>query len=330
MRKGSPPSVQAISCSTPWRATIASSRDRSVAGVDSVLKRKLKSTTISPGMTLPAPVPAWMFDICHDVGWKCALPASHVTDASSASTGAARWIGFLARCGIGDMALHAEDSQLGRERAAAAVLDHVADAPHRRRLADDAVVERRAALDQPVAHAHRAVARRAFLVARDQERDRAGRVGMRRDEFLGRDDHRRDRALHVGGAAAVEDAVAVGRHERVAVPGRERAGRDDVGVAGEDHPLAGGRRAGAVGPEVRHARRLGAEGKRRADEAERREALGDERLAAAVVGSDGATRDQRFGKMKGRRHRRCRKRSRLRTGAGSARRRRSLPAARRS
>ena len=99
VRNGSPPSVQAISCSTPWRATIASSRERSDAGVDSVLKRKLKSTTSSPGMTLPAPVPAWMFDICHDVGGKCALPRSHSTPTSSASSGAARWIGFFASCG---------------------------------------------------------------------------------------------------------------------------------------------------------------------------------------------------------------------------------------
>ena len=99
VRKGSPPSVHAISCSTPCLATIASSRARSDAGVDSVLKRKLKSTTSSPGMTLPAPVPAWTFDICHEVGGKWALPRSHSTPTSSASSGAARWIGFFASCG---------------------------------------------------------------------------------------------------------------------------------------------------------------------------------------------------------------------------------------
>ena len=40
------------------------------SGVDSVEKRKLKSTTSSPGITLLAPVPAWMFDICQLVGGK--------------------------------------------------------------------------------------------------------------------------------------------------------------------------------------------------------------------------------------------------------------------
>ena len=37
-------------------------------------KRKLKSTSASPGMTLPAPVPAWRFETCQVVGGKCSLP----------------------------------------------------------------------------------------------------------------------------------------------------------------------------------------------------------------------------------------------------------------
>ena len=45
---------------------------------------------------------------------------------------------------IGDVTLHAADAQLARERAAAAVLDRVAEAPDRGRLADDAVVGPRA------------------------------------------------------------------------------------------------------------------------------------------------------------------------------------------
>jgi hypothetical protein len=39
-------------------------------GVDSVEKRKLKSTTTRPGMTLLAPVPPWMLLICQLVGGK--------------------------------------------------------------------------------------------------------------------------------------------------------------------------------------------------------------------------------------------------------------------
>jgi hypothetical protein len=38
--------------------------------VDSVEKRKLKSITALPGITLLAPVPEWMLLICQLVGWK--------------------------------------------------------------------------------------------------------------------------------------------------------------------------------------------------------------------------------------------------------------------
>ncbi len=140
---------------------------------------------------------------------------------------------------IGDVALHAEDAQLAAEGAAAAVLDRVAEALDRGRLADDAVVEADAALDQPVADPRRAVDRRPFLVAGDQQRHAAAMRRPGGGELLGGHDHGGDRALHVGGAAAVEPAAAVRRHERVAAPGGERPGRDDVGVAGEDQKLAG-------------------------------------------------------------------------------------------
>jgi hypothetical protein len=33
-----------------------------------VEKRKLKSITTSPGITLEAPVPPWMLEICQEVG----------------------------------------------------------------------------------------------------------------------------------------------------------------------------------------------------------------------------------------------------------------------
>src|SRR5664280_863727 len=139
---------------------------------------------------------------------------------------------------IGDMPLHADDAELAGEGASPAVLDHVAEADHRGRLADDAVVERRPLRDEPVADTCRAIDRRAFLVAGDEKADAAAVIGRRPDELFGGDDHRRDRALHVGGAAAVELAITLGRHEGIAGPGRERAGRNDVGVAGEDEPLA--------------------------------------------------------------------------------------------
>jgi hypothetical protein len=97
-------------------------------------------------MTLPAPVPAWMLEHCQLVGWKCALPRSHCIAVSSASAGARRWIGIPAELRIGDVRLHAARREAARKRAAAAVLDHVAELAHRGRLADDAVVDGLAAL----------------------------------------------------------------------------------------------------------------------------------------------------------------------------------------
>src|SRR6185503_18748401 len=109
-----------------------------------------------------------------------------------------------------------------RERAAAAVLDRVAEALDRGRLADDAVVEPGALAHEPFADACGAIERGTFLVARDEQGDRARVARLRGDELLNRDDHRRDRALHVGSAAAIELAVAPDRGERIAVPRGER------------------------------------------------------------------------------------------------------------
>ncbi len=80
-----------------------------------------------------------------------------------------------------------------------------------------------AALHQRLDHALGAVDRRAFLVAGDQEGDRAAMAGVLGDEALGGRHHRRQAALHVGGAAAIEHAVADLGLERVRAPFLERA-----------------------------------------------------------------------------------------------------------
>ncbi len=79
----------------------------------------------------------------------------------------------------------------------------------------------------------RAVDRRPFLVAGEQERECAAWSRMPGDEPLGRRHHRREAALHVGGAASVQDAVANHGLERVGVPVLARTGRHDVRVTGE-------------------------------------------------------------------------------------------------
>ena len=228
---------------------------------------------------------------------------------------------------IGDVALHALDAQLARQRAAAPVLDHVAERAHRGRLADDAVVEPNALRSEPVAERDGAVERRPFLVARDQEGDRAGGIGARGDELLDRDHHRGERALHVGGAAAMQHAVAVARHERVAGPLLERPGRHDVGVAGEREDLRRRRAPRSDRPQVGDAAVGRSAGSVRAIEAERRQAGRDQILAAAVRRRHRAAGDQLFSKVEGSRHGLARA---LRNAAGSPTSCCALPAGRRS
>ena len=80
---------------------------------------------------------------------------------------------------------------------------------------------------------------------------------MRGDELLGGHDHRGQRGLHVGGAAAVQLAVAVGRHEGRAVPLLVRAGGHHVGVAGQHQRRARGARRCARPTGCRRGRRRG-------------------------------------------------------------------------
>src|SRR5687767_12392424 len=108
------------------------------------------------------------------------------------------------------------------------------------------------------------------------------------DETLARGDHRCEAALHVCGAAAVQNSVANDRLERVGLPFLARPGRYDVGMAGEaqERPPAA-----VCGPEIfdgpeRHV--LDAE-------TVRLQALTDELEAAAIFGTDGGAADQVLG-----------------------------------
>ena len=94
VRNGSPDTFQSIEKSRPCLRRIASVRSRRLCDVLAVQKRKLKSTSSAPGTTLCAPVPALMFEIWNEVGGNSALPSSQCVAASSASAGAARWIGL--------------------------------------------------------------------------------------------------------------------------------------------------------------------------------------------------------------------------------------------
>ena len=147
--------------------------DSTVLAVENL---KLNLICAVPGMTLFAPVPAWMFEICHVVGGKYSLPRSHSVCASSAIAGGHVVHRIAREVRIGDVALHAFDDELAGKRAAPAVLDHVAGALDRGRLADDAVVRLLAALGERLDHLHRAVGGGPFLVGSEQQRDRAAMI----------------------------------------------------------------------------------------------------------------------------------------------------------
>ena len=106
---------------------------------------------------------------------KCAVPLSSGAASRAveqAQHAADRVVGEVR---IGDMALLALHGHVAGERAAPADLDHVAEGVRVGRLAEDAMVEAFAARLRPGEQLDGAVDRRTFLVAGDQEADRAGR-----------------------------------------------------------------------------------------------------------------------------------------------------------
>ena len=130
------------------------------------------------------------------------------------------------------MALAAVDQEPAGQRAAPAVLDRVAQRADGGRLADDAMVETLAFHQRPFEELDGAVDRRAFLVAGDEEADRAGER-LLGDEAQGGGCRRGEAALHVASAAAPELTVGDFGRERIEPPACRVAGRDDVGMAGE-------------------------------------------------------------------------------------------------
>ena len=260
-------------------------------------QRRLKRAFSSPGITFGAPVPA--VQVADLEGRRLEMLGAGIPgarrqfdqrgrDAMDRIVGAIR---------VRDVALDAVHREASRQRAAPADADRVAEAALAGRLADHAVVDALAARPQRLDDPARAVDGRAFLVARDQECDRSLECPARADERLGRRQHRGKPALHVGRAAAVQQAVANDRHEGIRMPLLERPGRHDVRVAGEaqERPVA----AAAHGPEIVDL----AEAHPLDRESERFEARNEQFLAAAVGGTDRLAGHELAGQFQGRRHR---------------------------
>jgi hypothetical protein len=145
---------------------------------------------------------------------------------------------IVGQMGIGDMALRARNLYPHIDRAAPADLDDVAQPLGGCRLAHQAQVGAQAMGGHAIHQRQRAVHRRAFLIAGDDQADRAGQIV---GQAVQRRDIGGDRALHVHRAAAIEQVPANFRLERVAGPAI--SGRHHVQMPGE-----GEMGAGAGGP----------------------------------------------------------------------------------
>ena len=227
-----------------------------------------------------------MLDIWNDVGGNDSLPSSQRVAASSASAGRGEMDGIAHLVRIGDVTLHAAHAQVPGHGPAPADAHDIAEPVARGRFARDAPVDALAAAAEFADHAAHAVAiRRTLLVARQQQRDGARMARMRGHESLERERHRRDAGLHVGCAAAVQASVADRRLERRARPLRDRAAGYDIGVAEEDEN--GGTRSMRRPEIVDFSVAQVLDGESRA-----LQALGEQLLAAGVVGRDRSAADQ--------------------------------------
>ena len=190
------------------------------------------------------------------------------------------------------MALAASRLDHSVEAAATAVLDDVGDDVFRCRFADQAVVEFLAVGDDRGEEAAGAVEAGAFLVAGDQQGDRSPGRAMVAHQARCSDDEGGDGALHVGGAAAVEDAVPD--------LGAERIGGPAGGVAhGHDIRMASETEVRGRGPKPRIEVIDALEGIAPGAEAERFQGAGQQILRAVVAGVHGRLADKGLGEGHG-------------------------------
>src|SRR5690606_23727820 len=116
--------------------------------------------------------------------------------------------GIAGQVRVGDMALLATDEQTRIQRAAPAILHHVADQFGTGGFADDAPVDLLATLSERLHHPYGTVHCRPFLIAGDQEGDGAAMSGVVRNEALYRYVRGGKAVLRVGCTVSILHAVA--------------------------------------------------------------------------------------------------------------------------
>ena len=188
------------------------------------------------------------------------------------------------------MALLAEDGQAQAQRAPTAGPAKIAEGLLGRRFGDDAVVEALPLGGQGGQGPAGAVGAVALLVAGEQQGQGANVVGLGSDQLLQGHHGGGHTGFHVGGAPAVELAVLFGGHERRRRPQGLIARRHHVRMAGqENHRPA----AAVASPEVFSFIEI----ELATAETDGRQALGNQGLAAAIVGGEAGPGQQRFEKI---------------------------------
>ncbi len=137
---------------------------------------------------------------------------------------------------------------------------------------------------------------RTFFIAGEQKTDAAGMVRMSGDKGLDRGDHGGERALHVRGAAPVEDAILNVWHEGRMAPSVFRTGRHHIRMTGEAEQRT---LVAAHRPEIADL----AKWQRREREPGGRQARAQQIEAAGVGGGDRGAADQVAGERQRGRHR---------------------------
>lgn len=158
---------------------------------------------------------------------------------------------------VGDVTLHTLHRELAAHAATAPVFDHVARALHRGGFAHDAPVQTFTPGFQGLADLDRAVQRRAFFIAGEQEGDVDQRRWLRGHKLFTRHHHGGQRRFHVAAATAIQHAIAVGGGERVVGPLLNWPGGHYIGVTGKHQGFGVRLCAASNRPQVAHPKALG-------------------------------------------------------------------------
>ena len=123
---------------------------------------------------------------------------------------------------------------MAQHRTAPAVFNGIAHGHAARWLAYYCPIDLLLAFGQLGQYRHGTMVGIALLIGGNQITNTTPMIWVVRHKPLAGDHHGGETALHVGGTATIEHAIAFGRHEGWRRPVRRVAGRHHIGMAGKD------------------------------------------------------------------------------------------------